>query len=231
MCWCWWWGATDSDISCLFYPWENLNESYNCRGLIDDNSLFSFFLFFVFLLWGGGGVKTNMRTESGESKWQHTEGICVSAIGESLYISISHSLHCQCCFFIQPSDRLHTARVCSDCVCVCEGETLCWVMAIIQHPLTVRQTGSCVGLWVGMLQLQCSGEDFLMIRKQQKDRREISLLCVLNFELLDWCFLAGHSSQTPVCKAASPHTFCYFQRWIGLTSVRHADIIVSLKHD
>lgn len=119
MCWCWWWGATDSDISCLFYPWENLNESYNCRGLIDDNSLFSFFLFFVFLLWGGSGVKTNMRTESGESKWQHTEGICVSAIGESLYISISHSLHCQCCFFIQPSDRLHTARVCSDCVCVC----------------------------------------------------------------------------------------------------------------
>lgn len=71
------------------------------------------------------------------------------------------------------------------CVCVCEGETLCWVMAIIQHPLTVRQTGSCVGLCVGMLQLQCSGEDFLMIRKQQKDRREISLLCVLNFELLD----------------------------------------------
>lgn len=79
---------------------------------------FPSFFFLFFFLWGGGGVKTNMRTESGESKWQHTEGICVSAIGESLYISISHSLHCQCCFFIQPSDRLHTARVCSDCVCV-----------------------------------------------------------------------------------------------------------------
>lgn len=55
-CWCRWWGATDSDISCLFYPWENLNESYNCRGLIDDNSLFSFFLF-LFFCEGVGGLK------------------------------------------------------------------------------------------------------------------------------------------------------------------------------
>lgn len=76
-------GGTDSAISCLFYPWEKLNESWNCRGLIDDNSLFSFFLFFLLQ------AKTNVSTHSEKCKWQYTGGTRLCIIRRlvlSLYI-------------------------------------------------------------------------------------------------------------------------------------------------
>lgn len=142
-----------------------------------------------------------LRNANGNIYWREPR-LHISRRLFSLYIYTPYSCccmlvgsHCQCCFFIQPSDRLHTARVCS-------------VMAIIQHPFTVRETGKlCRFVYRVVIATVFRWGFFFYDQKPPRKRREESV-CSAFWTLSYWTdvdVLAGRSSQTP-CLRRQAHT-------------------------